>query len=433
MPLEDHPLRQQLNDEVHARPPDALTAPLRATYIAMLSPWDNSDRERELISSLAQRFDGPPVRAGATHYSAQLAGFSLRWERHGEFARYMITVPGAFDDPFAILAAERVPKDWLAQLPGKRLVATSVALVRSSEAQDNLEEVGQRLFAGNAFIGSVIADGAGAAYTDFRIHADGMSRLLVEDRSMSARQAGRMVQRLLEIDTYRMLALLALPIARELGPRLTQWETTLAEVNTRLVGAVSDDEAPLHERLTQLSAEIDSVEARHDFRFGAAAAYRDIVDLRIGELREQRIQGLQTFREFMERRLTPAMSTCEAIARRQTSLAQRVVRSVQLLSIRIDMTREQQNLALLRSMNRRAKIQLHLQQTVEGFSVAAITYYAVGLIASLAKGLKAAGWRIDPDIAAAVSIPLVAGIVIVGIRRLRTLFTARDGPSKTST
>ena len=173
------------------------------------------------------------------------------------------------------------------------------------------------------------------------------------------------------------------------------------------------------------------MEARHDFRFGAAAAYRDIVQLRIAELREERIQGLQTFREFMERRLTPAMSTCEAIARRQASLAQRVGRSVQLLSIRIDMTREQQNLALLRSMNRRAKIQLHLQQTVEGFSVAAITYYAVGLIASIAKGAKAAGWRIDPDIAAALSAPVVAGIVIISLMRLRAHFVAQDTPPKT--
>ena len=430
MPLEDHPLRQQLNDEVHARPPDALTAPLRATYIAMLSSWDNAERERALISELAQRFDGPPARAGATHYSAALAGFSLRWERHGEFSRYMVTVPGSFEAPFAGQASDRVPKEWLANLPGQRLVATSIALVKAGSLQDSLEEMGQRLFAGNTFVGSVIADGAGAAFTDFRIHADGLSRLLVEDRAMSARQAGRMIQRLLEIDTYRMLALLALPIARELGPRLTQWETVLAETNARLVAASSDDEGPLHAQLTHLSAEIDSVEARHDFRFGAAAAYRDIVQLRIAELREERIQGLQTFREFMERRLTPAMSTCEAIARRQASLAQRVGRSVQLLSIRIDMTREQQNLALLRSMNRRAKIQLHLQQTVEGFSVAAITYYAVGLIGSIAKGAKAAGWRIDPDIAAALSAPLVAGIVIISLMRLRAHFVAQDTPPK---
>ncbi|RTL66318.1 MAG: DUF3422 domain-containing protein [Hyphomicrobiales bacterium] len=426
MPLEDHPLRQQLNDEVHARPPEALSAPLRSTYIAMLSPWENADHERALISSLAERFGGPPVRAGATHYSSELAGFSLRWERHGEFARYMFTARGPFEEPFASVAAERIPPEWLAKLPGQRLVAANVALV-SGDGSVNLEEIGQAHFAGNVLVGSVIADGAGAAFTDFRIHADGMSRVLVEDRSMSARQAGRMVQRLLEIDTYRMLALLALPIARELGPKLSAWEKVLAEINTRLIEARSEDEASLQERLTHLSAEIDSVEAAHHFRFGAAAAYRDIVLWRIAELREGRIQGLQTFREFMERRLTPAMNTCEAISRRQASLAQRVARSVQLLSIRIGMTREQQNHALLRSMDRRAKLQLRLQQTVEGLSVAAITYYVVGLVAGVAKGLKAMNVHIDPEIAAAVAIPVVAGAAILGLRHLRALLADEDG------
>jgi uncharacterized membrane-anchored protein len=427
MPLEDHPLRQQLNDEVHARPPDALSAPLRSTYIAMLSPWENGDHERALISSLAERFGGPPVRAGATHYSSELAGFSVRWERHGEFARYMFTARGPFDEAFASVAAERIPAEWLAKLPGQRLVAANVALMASGDGSLSLEDIGQTHFAGNVFVGSVIADGAGAAYTDFRIHADGMSRVLVEDRSMSARQAGRMVQRLLEIDTYRMLALLALPIARELGPKLSAWEKVLAEINGRLIEARSEDEASLQERLTQLSAEIDSVEAAHHFRFGAAAAYRDIVLWRIAELRESRIQGLQTFREFMERRLTPAMNTCEAISRRQASLAQRVARSVQLLSIRIGMTREQQNQALLRSMDKRAKLQLRLQQTVEGLSVAAITYYVVGLVAAVAKGLKAMNVHIDPEIAAAVAIPVVGGAAILGLRHLRAMLADEDG------
>lgn len=425
MAILDHPLRQELNDEVHARPPEAMTAPLRSTYIAMVSAWENADRERQLVSELAQRFGGPPARERATHYSAELAGFSLRWERHGEFARYLFTARGVTEDLFASVASERVPKDWLAQLPGERLVAANIAVVKPGLLGDSVDDLAHHHFYGNVLVGSTIADGAGAAYTDFRIHADGMSRLIVEDRGLTARQTGRMVQRLLEIDTYRMLALLALPIARDLGPRITAWERVLADVNTQLAGARAEDEPDLQERLTKLSAEIDSAEASNHFRFSAAAAYRDIVKWRIAELRESRIDGLQTFGEFMERRLAPAMNTCEAIARRQVSLSQRVVRSVQLLSIRIDMTREEQNQALLRSMDSRASMQLRLQQTVEGLSVAAITYYVVGLLAGVAKGLKALNWRIDPEIFAAVCIPIVAGIAILGVRHLRRHLTEK--------
>ena len=59
---------------------------------------------------------------------------------------------------------------------------------------------------------------------------------------------------------------------------------------------------------------------------------------RIDELREQRIQGLQTFREFTERRLAPAMSTCETGIFVATSGA-----ATRLLSTRVDVTTERKS------------------------------------------------------------------------------------------
>ncbi len=95
------------------------------------------------------------------------------------------------------------------------------------------------------------------------------------------------------------------------------------------------------------------------------------------------------------------MNTCRAAAARQESLSQRVARATQLLSTRVDLTREQQNQAVLDSMNRRAAAQLRLQQTVEGLSIAAMTYYVVGLVGYAAKGAKAAGVAVDPELAMA--------------------------------
>jgi uncharacterized membrane-anchored protein len=85
----------------------------------------------------------------------------------------------------------------------------------------------------------------------------------------------------------------------------------------------------------------------------------------------------------------------------------------------VGIAREHQNQALLASMDRRAKLQLRLQQTVEGLSVAAIVYYVSGLVSYLAKAAKAAGLRIDPELAVGLSIPIVAGIVVWGLRRMR--------------
>jgi len=285
------------------------------------------------------------------------------------------------------------------------------------------ELIAGRSFGGNALVGAVIAGGAAAAYTDFRIHADGFSRLLVQDRGMKPRQAGRMVQRLLEIDTYRILALLALPVARDMAPFLTRCERELADTAKSLEGSSAKDEPLLLDRLTRLEAEIESRQADTHYRFGAAAAYYELVQRRIVDLREDRIEGLQTFREFTERRLAPAMNTCRAVAQRQESLSQRVARTTQLLSTRVDLTRERQNQAVLESMNRRAKLQLRLQETVEGLSVAAVTYYVVGLVAYAIKGLKAYGADVDTDLVVGASIPVVAVLVALGVRHIRKMVT----------
>ena len=276
-----------------------------------------------------------------------------------------------------------------------------------------------RLFGGNPLIGAEVAGGLAMAFSDFRIHGDGFSRLLLLDRGMAPRQSGRTVQRLLEIDTYRILALLALPLARESTPMLTRWEHELAQITKGLVDASERDEPLLLDRLTKLEAEIEGRASDVHFRFSAAAAYHELVLQRIADLREGRIAGLQTFREFIERRLAPAMNTCRAVATRQDALSLRVSRATQLLSTRVDITRERQNQALLESMNRRAKMQLRLQQTVEGLSVAAITYYMVSLVGYLAKGAQAAGFAIDANLAMGVAVPTVALLVTLGIGRIR--------------
>lgn len=425
-----HPLRVELNDEAHARPSEALTAPVRLSYLALFSDPTQRERERELVRELAGRYGVPGPAPGANHFSADLGPFRLKWERHSEFARYKVIVAGVDADPFADPAIAAVPADWLAALPGQVMVATHVAMVRADDGAPDHESISRQLFGANALIGSEIAGGAAAAFTDFRIHADGFSRLLVQARSLRPRQAGRTVQRLLEIDTYRVLALLALPVARQMAPFLTSAERELVEITKTLAVATEQDEPLLLDRLTRLDAEIEIRQADNHFRFGAAAAYYELVLRRITELREDRIEGLQTFREFTERRLAPAMNTCRAAAVRQDSLSQRVARTTQLLATRVDITRERQNQAVLESMDRRAKAQLHLQETVEGLSVAAVTYYVVGLVGYLAKGLKAAGLHLDPELIMGVSIPIVAIVVAMGVRKIRKVVTRKVVPRR---
>jgi uncharacterized membrane-anchored protein len=194
-------------------------------------------------------------------------------------------------------------------------------------------------------------------------------------------------------------------------------------------GSAVADEPDLLRRLTALQAAIEKSHSETDFRFGAGAAYYALVRRRILELREDRLPEMQTFHDFTERRLAPAMNTCASIAERQDGMSKRVDRAAQLLSTRVDMSLEQQNQALLESMNHRAMLQLRLQQTVEGLSIAAITYYTVGVVGYIAGGLAAAGLGVDPKLLVGASVPIVLLLAGFGLWRTRKSMKADEDRS----
>jgi uncharacterized membrane-anchored protein len=424
----DHPLRAELNAEVHARPPELLPTPQRVSYVGLFADGSHRAAEWAHLAALAARYGVTLPARPVNHFSRDFGEFRLKYERHTEFARYVFIVAGSDPEPFATTAIERVPADWVAALPGTLMIAShAVVVAADDDRRPNWEALSARVFDGNPLVGSDVGEGIATVVTDVRVRQDGFSRVLVLDRGMSPRQAGRMLQRIFEIDTYRIMALLALPLARDVLPFLLKCEADLSQLTAALTTATERDEPALFERLTRLEAAVENVIAANDYRFGAAIAYYELVQRRIDELRELRIQGLQTFQEFTERRLAPAMSTCRTAVARQESLSARVARANQLLSTRVGISRERQNQALLESMDRRAEAQLRLQQTVEGLSVAAITYYVVGLVGYFAKSLKSIGLQVDPEIAMGLAIPVVAGGVWFLIRRVRKRLAAHRG------
>lgn len=412
----EHASRRTLAGEVHARPYEQLAAPVRASHIAIMHDGLTAAEERAFLTELLAPHGAEPPGDGATHLSRELGGLKLKWERHSEFSTFTFLRFDAFDHPFTGSALELVPADWLERLPGSLIAALHVAVEQAEHSPDELAA----LFDGNMLIGSKILGGAGEAWTDFRLHADGFGRALVLDHGLSRGQIGRLIQRLVEIETYRMMALLAFPVARHAFFEVSRMDRGLADIVTELADpAVVQNDRELLDRLTALAAEAERLDASTSFRLSAAKAYYDIVNRRIAELREDRISGVQTVGEFMDRRLAPAMRTCETAAERQQLLARRAARAGDLLRTRVDIALEEKNRDLLRSMNRRAQLQLRLQETVEGLSVVAISYYLLGLVLYGAKGLKGAGLHVDPDVAALVALPIILGAVALGVRRLR--------------
>ena len=461
----DHPDRALLAAEVHARPPEPLAAPSRASYVAVRIEGEARTAELAHISALCAQQGVAPPTAGATQWAATLGRLRFKWERHGEFSSYTFFTPGLGPTPFAEPVATLLPAGWLAAVPGLTVFAAHAKLARLASlvgpetgrdahtgahtganpsapgADPGLPSAALLAahFGANVVVGSGIGDSAGQAYTDFMIHGDGFARFLLLDREMTERQAGRMLQRLFEIEAYRMMALLALPMARGLWQRLLATEATLASLTERIAHnpAGGDDDALL-QQLMALAAEVESALAASQARFGASRAYHALVITRIDELREQRLKGLQTIAEFMARRLSPAMATCATVSQRLHDLSERVAQASSLLSTRVDIARQQQNQALLAATARRVKLQLRLQQTVEGLSVAAIVYYLAGLVGYGAKALKAAGLALSPDLVTGAAVPLLAVVAWWVLRRVHRRIAqddandaARAGSSRT--
>lgn len=422
--LQLHPQRQLLNDEAHARPSLAATTPSRVTSLTFWFREDDRGQHTALCR-LTEHLGLPLPSADAVQYQQDTATLSVAWSLHSEFVRYRFTVDGAVADPFTDNALNTIPADWLASVPGQLLVAMHVALIPPNPASD-FKQLAARWFEHNELIGSEIAGGEALALTDLRLHHDarwdiGFSRLLIVDQGMRARTGGRMLTRLFEIESYRMLALLALPLAKQQMRALDSIGLAVNVLTRKITGEDSQD-SELLDQLSRLAAEQEDLRSNSQYRISAALAYYRLIEQRIAELRECRRPGLQPFNEFVQRRLAPAIDTCATVERRHADLAERVARSSSLLRTRVEIQQEQETQQLLASMNRRVALQLRLQKTVEGLSVGVLTYYAVALISYGVKALKAVGLHLNPDIWAGAAIPIVGISVWFTVHHVKKRF-----------
>ncbi len=386
--FEDHPLRYQLSNELHARPFPDLAAPCRAAFLAIKQPRNAVGRDRSAdrahLLALLDRYGAAHPSPGATHYFGQIGKHRLKWESHTEFVTYTVFLEGLGDKPFEADAFDVFPADWLAEAPGVRMTS---ALLRIEEQADDAG-IGDKLndwFVPESLAVSSVLDDTAIVAGDFRIDAAGHTRFALFVRpDTGSRRIGRVVQRVAEIETYKAISMLGLARVRELSGPMGALDDELSMLVSSMTHDTGTGSDATLQALLSIASELEKHVAQTAFRFGATGAYEALVNQRIEVLREQRFEGRQTMGEFMMRRFDPAMRTVKATERRLNQLAQRAARAGDLLRTRVDVERSAQNQKLLESMDARADAQLKLQKTVEGFSVAAISYYAVNLIGYLA-------------------------------------------------
>lgn len=409
-----HPDRDAVLGEAQARlaPPVA-----QDTDVAMIACVGGSQTiERALLAELSQLHGQPYARGEQRQATIVTPHWSLSWERHTEFSRYVLVRP-ARTEPMPALF-DPLPPGWVARLPGQRLV---MVLVRCRGKGDQAD-LPTPDASGEGLAMSVVNDGLATAWSRFQPEPSGEVVFEVRDRGVPAPRRGRLVRRLLDIETYRLMALLAFPMARRAWPEIDTMDRELGRllaILSKARDADRDDERSLAD-LMALAGQLEALRAEVAYRFGAARAYYGLVQQRLDELKEQRVDGFQRFGPYLLRRLAPAMDTCETANRRIAELGERVNRAGDMLRTRVDIALEQQNRSLLQSMDKRATMQLRLQQAVEGLSVVAISYYSTGLVKFLFDALHAAGLLpVDPAMATGVAMIGVIAAVVLGLRRVR--------------
>lgn len=415
-----HPDRDLLAGELHARPPQPLASPVTISRLAQLiEPGDDRAAAGEHLALLCRRYGVTPPAPGADYVLADFGRFTLRYERHTEFDGWTFFRPGpdaGVPDPFDETAIEAVPRDWLSGLPGRTLVACHIAILRTA-GEDEPPPPG--CFAPDNLAGSSMTGGAATAWTDFRLGPDGFTRLLLQDHGMSPALTGRLAQALWEIETYRLLALLALPQARSCSAELNRASMRLVALAAGLAGLDKlDEERAALEELTDLATTIERLAAETADRFSASRAYHALVGRRLQTLREERLHGLPTLAEYLERRLDPAVATVEATGTRLAALSVRCGRAVDLLRARVAVAQEAQSQRQLEVLADTGRAQLRLQETVEGLSVAGISYYVLSLLGYAIKPFEFGGW-LKGEIIVAVLVPVIAGLVWTRMRRRR--------------
>ena len=429
-----HPLRHEVMAETNARPALPAVAPCICEHLVFLSGELDAQKDWENVRRVAQQLGQSVGTEARQQLVLEDERVIFKWERHTEFCSYTVIskeqaegTDSVFGSLIAIdlmggseSAENENPKEEENQKdPAGRPI---VALRFYIDTPDDPRWSGDgetTLLNGHRVIAATANGGRARVMSDFRFHPDGYARFLVCDESDNPKSTGRLIQRLIDIETYRTLSLIAWPVAKSAGRSIGQIDDDLRKLIQAMGGEGSDDQARLLSELTALAARAETIGAETNFRFSAAKAYYSIVRSRLEDLREERIEGYERLSSFVERRLGPAIRSFQAILDRQSSTSERIARASSLLRARVDVELERQNQDLLASMDRRSQLQLRLQQTVEGLSVAAVSYYCIGILSWLLKGIPKALLPVDSTMITTLAAPFIILSVWLMVRRIR--------------
>lgn len=431
--MREHPLRNELIDEIHARSFHDFSGLGRFIRYIYLTPDDDSecfDYINEYLSSHGK----PKISDNQKFLRVEFGEFAIRIERHTEFFTISFLdkeqpdkrglAEGAFDPS----ALPYLPFDWINEMPCD--VFHAIWLEVGGKPISLLSQVEAKLLLkSRAAPANLISDKSAQLYLGFDRDDNGFTRAVIFNITLAPIRMGRVVQRVVEMETYRFIAMMGLAIVKEHSPTVSKLDKSFNKLTNDISTTINTPDADMRillKHYSTISATLEQTSSDTSYRLAATKAYRDVFLARLHALRPTYLDGHQGLIGFTDRRMMPAMQTCEAFSARLERLSKRSVRVGQLIQTETESKIQEQNRDLLVSMDRRARTQLRLQQTVEGFSIVALTYYGVGLVHYLAKGLPLAEWGVTSGMINALSVPIIGITVFTLIRETSKRLREQD-------
>ena len=417
-------------DELHARPYIKLGNNLRTFHFAYLIKENDEKKSWNYLDKFLRKINFQKLpNESSKYWVAEGKDLTVRYECHTEFISLTLIYPNKienknkpklFDENFLNL----LPIEFLENFPGDHFLSTWIEMVPSNF---NFRPIDiEDFFYHDNFAGSNVAEDGANVFMSFKSDrtdflGTGFRRVFIQNKALRTRRTGRLLQRIVELETYQVLSLLGLTQVRDESFNLSELEQQITEI-TKSVSQTAkknldkksitypDYQKDLNE-LSYVVAKIEEISSSTNYRLSATFAYYKLVEQRVKDLREIRLDSFQTNDEFLSRRLQPAIRTCEAFSRRLESLANRAQRADNLVRTQIEMGVQIQNKNLLESMEVRARAQLRLQETVESLSIIAMTYYIIGLISTLIDPLNFKKFFVSKEIFLAICVPIILIII----------------------
>jgi len=411
----DHPYRAAIMEEVHARPIDLIPASCRLRRLVFVIP--------SALSSMQEVFK---------RFQSFCAGSDLNvpesMARQHSFERQQRHVTWEFHTEFVTVTWRTELSDMVNEPHDIGLSAIDTGLLVGAVRLDVIPEaaVPERLVPGFNLASLCLSDvegGAAQVATDFIPDGDRFVRFELAAGGLTQLRRSIIARRLLEVETYRTMALLALPVAREVAPGVRNAEMALSQLIEYLPEASTQ---PATQRalseLHLLSIRCGQFSEQTDYRFAAGKAYGAVLQARLNGLRESGTVRGSTLGHYIANRVDPALATCLAIERRLELLSEKLSRAIGLLEARVGVDMQSQNAALLDSIAQTTRSQLLLQRTVEGLSTIAISYYLLGIVSYGAAGwLDELHWQKTTVLSLVTPLVLLfVWIVVSGARRKHT-------------